>query len=315
MKKTMFESFDGTLLCQYTFLPQSNAKAIVQIAHGMQEYSATYFCFANFLAQHGFVVVLFDQRGHGKSVNPADLGKVGKEQKNPTTLPSDFDLKKLEDDIFWQTLADHILMTKRLKAKYNLPVYFLGHSYGSFVGQAYLEQCKDVDKVVLVGSGFMKKPSIVFGKIFSDVGKTLFGKDKTATLIENMSFNKYKKMFKNGSWITSDEKETKMFYSDPLNATPFSFGFYSSMFKHQLLHPNTKALQQVDKNLPVLVASGEDDVIGDMGKGTAKLFQIYKNAGLNVQLKIYPKLRHAILQECQKTKIFEDILNFFEKNL
>ena len=87
MKLTDFESFDGSLLKAYIFEPKTKAKAVVQFAHGMQEYSATYFEFANFLADNGYIVVLFDQRGHGKSVQKQDLGKVGKEQRNPVSLP------------------------------------------------------------------------------------------------------------------------------------------------------------------------------------------------------------------------------------
>ena len=80
MKQSKFESFDGTILQQYTF-GCNNPKAIIQIAHGMQEYSATYFNFAQFLCDNGFMVVLFDQRGHGKSVKAEDIGKINKEQK------------------------------------------------------------------------------------------------------------------------------------------------------------------------------------------------------------------------------------------
>lgn len=314
MKLTEFESFDGSLLKAYIFEPKTKAKAVVQFAHGMQEYSATYFEFANFLADNGYIVVLFDQRGHGKSVQKQDLGKVGKEQRNPVSLPADFDLKKLEDDIFWQTLADHILLTKKLKAKYQLPVYFVGHSYGSFVGQAYLEQCKDMDKVVLVGSGYMKKPSVLFGKLVANIGKNFKGKDSVASMVEKLSFERFKKRFDTGSWVTSDEEETKKFYADELNGTPFSYGFYASLFSHQLKHPNKKALANVDKRLPILLLSGQDDVIGDMGKGTTKLFDAYKSCGLNVKMHLYPNLRHAILQECEKTKIFDEILSFLDKN-
>ena len=86
MKQDYFISYDGTKLVRYEFDCQ-NPKAIVQIAHGMQEYSATYFPFAQFLSDNGYKVVLFDQRGHGKSVKPEHLGMVNKEEKNQTTMP------------------------------------------------------------------------------------------------------------------------------------------------------------------------------------------------------------------------------------
>lgn len=314
MKQDYFISYDGTKLVRYEFDCQ-NPKAIVQIAHGMQEYSATYFPFAQFLSDNGYKVVLFDQRGHGKSVKPEHLGMVNKEEKNQTTMPSDYDLSLIREDIFRQTVADHILMTKILKNEYNLPVYFIGHSYGSFIGQAYLEECPDADKIVLIGSGYMKKPLIHIAKGVSKIVKAFKGVDSKATLVETLSFKAYTKKFKNGSWVTSDIQETSKFYSDPLNATSFSSGFYSSMFTNQLKHPNTSALKKVSKSRPVLIASGQDDVIGDMGKGVKKLYEVYKQSGLNVSLKIYENMRHAILQETNKQEVFDDLLYFLNKNV
>ena len=313
MKQEIFESYDGSLLQKYVFECE-NPKAIIQIAHGMQEYSATYFEFAEFLSKNGFLVVLFDQRGHGKSVKQQDIGKVNKESKNSVSLPTDFDIKSIKDDIFRQTLADHILMTKLLKNEYNLPVYYIGHSYGSFIGQAYLEECKDMDKVVLIGSGYMKKPLIYLARTVAGLGKTFKGIDSQATIVEKLSFESYKKKFSSGSWVTSDFEETQKFYSDPLNATPFSTGFYNSMFKNQIKHPNVKACKNISKQLPILLISGESDVIGDMGKGVTKLYEIYKACLLNVKLKLYPNMRHAILQEKEKQQVFDEILDFLKEN-
>ena len=313
MEESVFESYDGTLLQKYVFNCE-NPKAIVQIAHGMQEYSATYFEFAQFLADNGYMVVLFDQRGHGKSVKPKDIGKINKEKKIEKAEPTKHNLSRIKNDIFKQTVLDHILMTKKLKSEYNLPVYYIGHSYGSFIGQSYLQECADADKIVLIGSGYMKKPLIYFGRIIAKLSTLLQGHDCRASLVETLSFDAYKKKFEDGSWITSDQNETEKFYADPLNGTPFSVGFYDSMFKNQIRLPNTKKLQYVNKQRPVLITSGSDDVIGDMGKGVLKLYQVYLHAGLNVSLKLYPKIRHAILQEVNKYEVYDEILDFLNKN-
>lgn len=307
-----FESFDGAILQKYIYTCE-NPKAIVQIAHGMQEYCATYFEFAKYLADNGYMVVMFDERGHGKTVEKQDLGKVNKEKHTSISLSTDFDFSKVKDDIFRQTVIDHIYLTSLLKNKYDLPLYFIGHSYGSFIGQAYIEECNAVDKVVLMGSCYMKKPLVAVGRCIAKIGKTFKGEDSKAKMIENISFNSYKKKFESGSWITTDKNETKKFYDDELNGGEFSYGFYNCMFKNQLLHPNKKAVAKIDKKLPMLILSGQDDVIGDMGKGVTKLYQFYKNAGLNVNFKLYPNKRHALLQEDIKLEVFEEILNFLQK--
>ena len=45
------------------------------IVHGMCEHKGRYEAFVNFLAEQGYIVTIFDLRGHGESVRePEDLG-------------------------------------------------------------------------------------------------------------------------------------------------------------------------------------------------------------------------------------------------
>lgn len=293
MKEGKFLSFDNKELHYYLFECEK-PKKIVQIAHGMQEYSKTYFEFAKYLNENGYMVYLFDQRGHGKSV----------EDKNF--------LGKVDGDIFEQTVNDHLFVSNMLKEKYNLPVIFIGHSYGSFIGQKLLQNQSVFEKFILIGSSYMKTPLIKMAKVIATIQLKLFGKDKPANLIEKMSLKGYGKHFKTGSWITSDEKETKKFYSDKLNGSVFPIGFYYYMFKNQVKLYNKESLQNVDKNLPILITSGDKDPVGNFGKGTQKLFDEYKKFKLNVSLKLYKNLRHGILQEKNRRLIFEDIIEFIK---
>lgn len=293
MTQGKFTSFDGQELVCYLFECEK-PKKVIQIAHGMQEYSKTYFEFASFLQKNGYTVFLFDQRAHGKTAMKKDLGKV-------------------KGDIFEKTVNDHLFATKMLKDKYNLPIVFIGHSYGSFIGQKYLQVCKDYEKIVLIGSSYMKTLLIRLAKLIAGIQKTFLHIDKPAKLIESLSLKRYPKYFKDASWITSDEEETKKFYSDELNGSVFSIGFYYYMFKNQLKLYNKKSLNMALKTKPILITSGEDDPVGNFGKGTKKLYEVYKKYGFNVSLKMYENLRHGILQEKNKEKVYEDILNFIEK--
>jgi len=292
MKQENFVCGDGVVLQSYVFETE-DPKGVVQIIHGMQEYSKTYFKFAEFLKKQGFNVFLIDQRGHGKSCkNISDLGKIN-------------------GDNFNQTVNDHLQATEMLVEKYDKPVFLIGHSYGSFIAQSYLQKNKYAKKIILLGSSYMKSPLIRFGKIMADLTVRFKGKDATAKFIENNSFKRYKKHFKDGSWISSDEKESKAFYDDALNGTPFSAGFYQNMFTNQLkLYKN---LDKVDKDLPIAIFSGADDPVSNFSKGAKKLFNVYENQGLNVTLKIYPDMRHGILQEKDKATVYKDILEFIEQ--
>lgn len=294
MKQENFKCADGAILQSYIYEAE-DAKGTVQIAHGMQEYSKTYFKFAEYLKKQGYNVFLLDQRGHGKSCKSiSELGKVS-------------------GDIFNQTVNDHLNATEMLVERFDKPIYFIGHSYGSFIAQSYLQKNKHAKKIILLGSSYMKTPLIRFGKVMANLTVRFKGKDAPAKFIENNSFKRYKKHFKDASWITSDEKETKAFYGDVLNGTPFSAGFYKYMFSNQLkLYKN---LKNVDKNLPIAIFSGANDPVGNFGKGAKKLFNVYDNFGLNVTIKIYPNMRHGILQEKERTKVYKDIIEFIGEEI
>ena len=55
--------------------PNKEIKAIVEIAHGMNEHKERYIDFMKFLAKNGYASFIHDHRGHGKSIkNINDLG-------------------------------------------------------------------------------------------------------------------------------------------------------------------------------------------------------------------------------------------------
>ena len=47
-------------------------RAIVQFVHGMCDHKERYYSFMHFLASHGYVCIIHDQRGHGESVKIKD---------------------------------------------------------------------------------------------------------------------------------------------------------------------------------------------------------------------------------------------------
>lgn len=53
--------------------PDGESKAVLQISHGMAEHSALYKPFCEYMAQRGFVVVINDHLGHGRSVTSGAL--------------------------------------------------------------------------------------------------------------------------------------------------------------------------------------------------------------------------------------------------
>ena len=295
MEQGKIKSFDKKNL-HYYLIESKNPKYIVQIAHGMQEYSKTYFEFAEFLAKNNCIVFMFDQRAHGKTAGKENLGKV-------------------EGDIFEQTVNDHKFISKYLIEKYRLPLILFGHSYGSFISQQYVLECDLADKVILCGSAYMNVPKIKLAKILTNLLSKIRGEHKTSLLLENLTLKAYAKRFKNksGSWITSDEEKTKEFYEDKLNGQPSSIGFYKYMFNHQVKLYKKQILLNAKNNAKIYIVSGDRDVIGENGKLVKRLYNTYKKHGFNVTMNLYPNLRHGLVQEVNRKSIFKDLLKYINK--
>ena len=123
MSEFTFLSSDGqTALSAREYLPEGDSAGIVQIVHGIAEHIARYDAFASFLAGHGFIVVMHDQLGHGKSApDEAHLGFFSEENGWEKAVQ---DIRSLHD---------------KTATKYpGKPYFIFGHSMGSFLTRTYL---------------------------------------------------------------------------------------------------------------------------------------------------------------------------------
>ena len=77
-----------------------------------------------------------------------------------------------------------------------------------------------------------------------------------------------------------------------------------------------RTAHKVPKELPLYILSGAEDPVGQYGEGVMKTYEQYKQAGIeNLQVKIYPEMRHEILNELGKEEVYEDILRWTEERI
>ena len=294
MKEVKIKGFQDYELTARLF-EVKNPKGIVQILHGMQEYSKRYENFAKFLNEKGFIVFVSDLRGHGKSAEDPNL------------------LGFSSGDISKENVQDQIIISNYLKEKYkNIPLIVLGHSYGSFLTQRYITECNIADKVILSGSAYTNTLLMKFGRIFANLTAFFKGKRAIAKMIEKMSLQGYGKNFDNGNWLCKDDNIWEEYKKDKFCGTPFPASFYQSFFK--LVVTNYKNIDKIKKDMPILILSGNNDPVGENGKLVKKLYDIYKNQGLsNLVLKLYENGRHEMLNETNKEEVYNDILTFINE--
>ena len=113
--------------------------------------------------------------------------------------------------------------------------------------------------------------------------------------------------------MTSDREHLDAYVSDPLCSFVFTVNAYYSMFTGMLTMEKNEDLPMVPRMLPILLAAGTDDPVGNFGRGVRKIYDQYRTSGLqDVTLRFYDGDRHELLNETDRQQVAEDILEWLE---
>jgi alpha-beta hydrolase superfamily lysophospholipase len=102
----------------------------------------------------------------------------------------------------------------------------------------------------------------------------------------------------------------KKYIADPYCGHTDTGGFWHEFLKGMTKMYEKKELAKISSKERILVISGKDDPVGEMGKGPAKLAQMYKAHGCEVTLKIYEGMRHEIHNEINHQVVYDQIADF-----
>lgn len=282
------------------YIPEGKIKAILQISHGMVEYIERYETFALFLTSKGILVTGNDHLGHGKSVNSKeDWGYFAKEDGNRAVL---YDIYQL---------------TQITKEKYpNVPYFLLGHSMGSFYARQYLcEFGNELDGAIIMGTGCQPQILVQFGRFLTAFISIFRGWKYRCPLVTNIAFGSYNKTFEpirtSKDWISKDTAIVDKYVADEQCNFIFTLNAYYNMFTGISRLYNKKLLSNMPKELPVFFVAGEEDPVGDYGKGVLKAINMFKKSGMkNVSSKLYPTDRHEILNETDRENVYNDLYSW-----
>lgn len=270
---------------------------IFQIVHGMAEHIERYDEFARFLAQKGILVVGEDHLGHGKSV--PEGGTYG---------------YFCEEDAAGVLVRDVHRLKKIMQEQYPGILYLImGHSMGSFITRNYLfNYGSGVGGAVIVGTGMQPKLTLVAARTITAVQKVFLGSRHVGKFIDKASFGKFNDRFQPArtevDWLSRNEENVDRYIADPLCGFVFTLNGFATLF--QLIHNcyDTAKLEKMPKQLPILLVSGTDDPVGDYGKSVEKVYHSYQEQGMqNVQMKLYEKDRHELLNEIDREQVYGDI--------
>ena len=295
---------DGAFVAVYTWLPEQAPKAVLHIVHGMAEHACRYDNFAQEACKKGFVVVASDHRGHGKT--GAKSGLMG---------------YLADGDGFGRVVDDQKEINAEIQQQYpGLPVVIVGHSFGSFVTQEYIERYgTTVTAVVLIGSAG-PNPSVSVGSMLANLNCTFKGRKSAAKFMNALVFGSYNSRVKNPhtafDWLSRDEKEVKKYIDDEYCGFVCTAGFFQDFMRGLKRIHTQAALAGVPSGLPILITAGAEDPVSNGGKTLKTLYRLYQDMGMqDVVLKLYENARHEVLNETNKEEVTADILEWIEKKL
>ena len=293
-----------TMLHAIRWIPEGEPVAILQIIHGMQEYIDRYDEFANFLAEKGIIVIGNDHLGHGGSVG--ERGTYGYFCKNDpaTVLVRDAHrLKKMTQEDFP-----------------GIPCFILGHSFGSFIAREYITRYgTGIKGAIIQGTAFMPSGTIKSLGGLVNFLQVVMGEKYRSTMVNNMAFKGYLKKIPNPrtnfDWLSHNEASVDKYAADPACNFVFTLNGFKTMAELLKRVQDTDKMEDIPKDLPILVTAGKEDPVGNYGEGPEKLYNIYKNdlQIKNVELKLYDGFRHELQQEIGREQVFADQYEWIKK--
>ena len=296
-----FRSSAGTCnIRTVLYLPEEEPKAILQIAHGMDEFIDRYEDFASFLCGKGFLVAGNDFLGHGASINTEeDWGYFAEKDGNGCLL------------------KDMASVTKLVKQCYpNKPYFLLGHSMGSFYARQYICDYPDnVEGAIIMGTGMQPKAVVKAGMAVCKTLALFKGWHYRSGFVNKMATGSYNRQFEpartRADWLTKDKKIVDWYIKEPRCSFLFTLNGYYSMFQGILRLHDKKLLAQMNKELPMFFVSGAYDPVGANGEEVELAMLSVREAGVqDVQMKLYPEDRHEILNETDRKEVYQDLYDW-----
>lgn len=243
-------------------------RRVLAIVHGFAEHSGRYDHVGAWFSTRDCVVHAYDQRGHGRS--DGERGHLERFSQLLDDLEAFLDVVRGEQP--------------------QLPLVLLGHSMGGLVTASLLVDRKpDVLGAVVTGAALELGSGV--SRLQLRLARTLRRFAPTARLRATLT----------SSDLSRDAAVVKAYDDDPL-----VFRRATASFAAELLDAIAgMGNAGVHVRVPMLLLHGEADRLCPP-RGSRNFHGQLRGAGH--RLRVYPKLRHEILNEPEQEQVFEDVL-------
>ncbi|MFV0319293.1 MAG: alpha/beta hydrolase [Microbacterium sp.] len=255
-----------------------DARAVVQLVHGVGEHAGRYAALIAALTGAGYTVYADDHRGHGRTgmrqwgEDAAKLGRLGRGGHRAALAA------------VWQ-------LTGLIRDEHpDLPLVLLGHSWGSFLSQMLLNDHPDAYAAVVLSGSALRWPG---GLNAGDLNAPFQADDAMGT-----------------EWLSSDLTVGRAFLDDPLTTSTPLLQLFGPLNAAQLYG---RPRRDLGRDVPVLLMVGRDDTVGGP-RSVHRLAEAYRDrSGLtDVTTLVYPDARHEIFNEVVQAEVRADLLAWLD---
>ena len=304
--QNIFMSANGSSRVSYYILMPEGVptRGVVQIVHGMCEYFSRYTVFAKYLCQLGYIVCGHDQIGHGASApKQSELGYFA---------PRDG----------WKFMIEDVgKLREIMQQRYpDLPYFLFGHSMGSMIVRLYIAAHGEGLAGAVVCGTVGPNPAARAGIQLANSTIGSRGMHYRSAMLHAMAFKSYNKRFKGENnphaWLTRDRAVVDVFQADEKCNFIFTAVGFRDLF-NLVYHCNRRACYRTTPHaLPVLLIAGDQDPVGNYGKGVRQIYDRLVAAGCErVAIKLYAGGRHEMHNELNRDEVFADLAAFLEDAL
>ena len=294
---------EGETIYGKAYLPYGEVKGIVQFAHGMCDYGERYEEFFRELTDCGYIAAYADHLGHGNSVRSLDdLGYFSARDG----------YKKVADDFntFYGILDEKFPCDKH---------YVMGHSMGSFIVRYFMASYRrPMAGAILMGTSG-PNPLAGIGAVLAAGVALVRGGYYRSPFIEKMAFGSYNKHIEDPvsewDWLSRDENAVYSFDTDELRNQTFTASGFKDLFSLVRIVNLDTFIDDTPKELPILLLSGDEDPLGNYGKGIRKLEDIFHSMDFaDVESVLFRGARHELCHELNRDEVYDTVIEWLNRH-
>lgn len=296
--------YDGTRLTA-TVIAAEEPRFLFQIVHGMAEHHRRYMPFMEHLASLGGAVIAQDLRGHGETAGEENYGFFG-------------------SNAVEAVLADVHQAGEILRGRYpDLPFILFGHSMGTLIARLYAAEKDELLAGLILSGAVSHNPLVGVAKTLANLWEIFRGERHLSRTLAQLSTGSFNRAFPPSGepaaeyrWLSANPETRIAYAEDPACGFPFTVNGHGTMFSFMKEAYSPKNWNVHNRDMPVLFLSGEEDPVMTDAAHFADAVQFMRDMGYrNVESRLYPGMRHEILQETGRDDVYRDVEAFLEKIL